>query len=133
MTVREIATKARGAPLGILMIAALLGIAGAGSVMAGGYLALTGSASAAPSAAFAILVGIAVLYFVINLLTLARWAWLALLALTVLLLVSSVVRLFLMPGAAVVLLAEIGVEFVVAYYLTRDRIRGRFGWERAPA
>ncbi len=126
MTVRRIATKARDAPLGILLIAALLGIGGAGAVMAGGYLALTGGGAALPSAGIAIIVGVAVLYLVSNLLTLARWTWVALIALVVLLLVSSVARLFLLPDALGVLLAEIALEIVIGYYLTRERIRTRF-------
>lgn len=126
MTVRKIATKARGAPLGILLIAALFGIGGAGAVMAGGYLALTGGVAAAPSAGIAMAVGAAVLYLVSNLLTLARWAWVALVLLVALLLVSSVARLFLFPDAVGVLLAEIALEIVIAFYLTRERIRTRF-------
>jgi hypothetical protein len=125
--IATLAARARGAPLGILLIAAILAVIGIGSVSVGLYLALADGVPSLWAGLIAIVVGPTILYLAYHLLSLTRWAWIALLVVTGLLFVSSLVRIAVTPEFPVVALMEIIAELALAYYLTRGRLRGKFG------
>jgi hypothetical protein len=125
--IARLAAKARTAPLGILLIAAVLAVIGVGSVTVGVYLALSDGVPSLWAGTIALVVAPTILYLAYHLLSLARWAWVALLVVTGLLFVSSLVRIAVTPEFPVAATLEIVAELVLAFYLTRAGIRGKFG------
>lgn len=111
--------------MGVITLSALLAILGGASLVGGLYLGLTG-ATAWPAWLTALVVGPVALYLAVRLLTLTRWAWLALVVLCTLLLVSSCARLLLLPGLYVAPVAELLVEVGVLVYLWRPAVRAAF-------
>lgn len=122
--------RLRQTPIGIMMIAALLTILGVGSLAGGGYLLLEREAVSLWGVAAGLIGGAAILYLTYNLVQLVRWTWMTLVVLLALMTVSSVLRLFVVPEIAIAPIAELLIEAVAAYYLTRPSIRRRFGRTR---
>jgi hypothetical protein len=123
----------RRAPLGVLLISAMLVIGGVGSLVAGGYLLLREGSLSTWAGATSIVIGPAILYFAYELVRLARWTWLALAVLLVLLFLSSIVRAIVSPGVPTAALLEVVLEIVAAAYISRRTIRTTYGWTRHPA
>jgi hypothetical protein len=119
--------RLRQIPLGILLIAAVLGVLGLGSFAGGVYLMLEGGALRPWAAATALVMAPVVLYLAFQLLQLTRWAWVTLMALITLLFASSVIRFVFAPGLLIAPLMEIVFEATAAYYLLRPRVRAAFG------
>ncbi len=114
-------------PFGILVVTAALAMTGFGAAAGGLYLLVTGSTSTSWAAVVALVLAPATLYLAYHLFTMTRWAWAALLLLTGLMLLSSVLRLVAAPGLTIAPLAEIVVELALLRYLMLPRLRTRFG------
>jgi hypothetical protein len=115
----------RSAPIGILAISALLGVAGLGLVGGGIYWAARGAAGwYAIATAFA--VGPLMLYVAVRLIQFARWTWMVLITLLVLLFLSSIVRALTERGPPVAPLAEMVVELGCLAYLIRPHVRRQY-------
>lgn len=121
----------RGAPLGILILCALLFFLGSGLVLGGVYLAIARGDTGWVAWAMALLVGPVALYLALHLLRRTSWAWLAMVALLGLLLCSSVVRLLASPESPLSIAAELLAEILCLVYLVRPPVRAAFGWRRA--
>ena len=113
--------------MGVLVLAALLSFAGAGLMAAALYLAVTRAAEGWPLWAAALLFGPLLLYLASGLVRLARWAFLAMVALLLLLAATAVVRAVSSPSTWVSPLVELLVEAAALAYLLRPRLRRRFG------
>lgn len=120
------AERARRAPLGVITLSALLAILGGALVLGGAWLGISRAGAGWPVWAAGLLVGPLAMYLALQLLSLTRWAWLALVVLTVLLLVSSLARLLLLPGLYFVPIGEIVVEAALLVYLWRPQVRAAF-------
>ena len=122
----------RSAPLGVLVLSMMLGLLGAGMMVAGVYLGL-----ARPGAGWGVWLGAAavgplILFVSFRLLSLASWTWATLVILVVLLLISSCIRAVFTPGMLpAVPLAEIALELLTLFYLVSPTVRRAFG--RLPA
>lgn len=120
--------RLREAPLGVLVLSMMLGVLGAGIMVAGVYLGL-----ARPGAGWAVWLGAGaigplILFVGIRLLSLASWTWGMLVVLLVLLLISSCARAVLTPGVLPTVPAvEIVVEVAALAYLASPRVRRAFG------
>ena len=115
----------RSIPLGILIVTAALAMIGLGAAGGGLYLLVTRDAPTPWAAIVLLVLAPATLYLAYHLYALRRWAWLALLLLTGLMLVSSLFRLALTPGLVVAPIVELVVELGLLRYLTLPRIRTR--------
>jgi hypothetical protein len=124
--IARFAARFRRAPLGIVLLTCLFAMSGAGLMAGGGYVLLSGQSVTPWAGAAAILVGPAVLYVAYHLLRLTHWTWLALVMLTGLLFLSSVVRLIVSPGISVPAILEIIGELALAFYLSRPGVRQVF-------
>lgn len=113
-------------PLGISLIAALLAMLGLGSIGAGTYVLIATEPGNPWLVATALAAGPAILYLSYQLFRLAHWTWRTLIAVLILLLLSSIMRVAVTPGIGTAPLAEIVIEIVALFYLTRPSIRGRF-------
>lgn len=113
-------------PLGISLIAALLAMLGLASIGAGTYVLIATERGNPWLVASALAAGPAILYLAYQLFRLAPWTWRTLIAVLVLLLLSSIIRLVVTPGLQVAPLSEIVIEIGSLFYLTRPRVRGRF-------
>jgi hypothetical protein len=110
----------------VLLLTAALGIVGMMSLIAGAYVTITGGARWLGAGVVGVIIGPAVLYLAWHLIFRARWAWIALLVVTGLLFLSSLARLLFTPEAAGPAVTEIIGEIILAWYLTRPRIRANF-------
>lgn len=119
--------RLRTVPLGVLVIAAFIGILGLGSVAAGVYLVVQERTIGLWAALTGLVAGPLILYLALQLIRLARWSWLALVVLVWLLFLSSVIQFVVAPGVVASQLAEIVVEVTLAYYLLRPRVIAAFG------
>lgn len=117
----------RSAPLGVLVLSALLFFLGAGLVLAGVYFGIARGDTGWVPWTMALAVGPTALYLALHLLRRTGWAWTALVALFALLLVSSAVRAVSAPGLAVSSAVELALEGLILLYLTRRPVRGAFG------
>lgn len=122
----RISARLRATPLGILLVAALLAMIGLGTILAGFYLMIEEGSLTLWASVVALVIGPTILYLTYHILRLSHWAWMALLAVAVLMLCSSLVRLFVSP-TPLSPAAEIAVELLLLYYLTRPKMRARFG------
>lgn len=118
----------RSAPLGVLILCALLFFLGAGLVLGGIYLAMARSDTGWMPWAMALGIGPTALYLALHLLRLTSWSWLALVTLVGLLLCSSVARALGASEIIVSPLVEVAVEVLCLVYLSRSRIRRAFRW-----
>lgn len=118
----------RGAPMGVLILCAILFFIGAGFVLAGFFLAFARADSGWMVWTMALVLGPVVLYLAVHLLLLTSWAWLAMVALLGLLVASSVVRAVGSPDVLLAPLGELVVEALCLYYLARRPTRRAFGW-----
>ena len=127
-----ITAKLKRVPLGILLIASALAITGFGSLGAAAYLALDDRSLTFWALGLAGATAPAALYLGYQLLCLRRWAWVAAVSVTVLLLASSVLKSIAdreMAGAAAI---EIVAELLVLAYLVRPRVRRNFAGAAGP-
>lgn len=113
----------RGAPAGLLALSALLAVVGGGLVAGGVYFAFWRPGGGWIPVAIGLVGGPLAIYVARNLLRLRHWAWLVMVLLTLLLLLSSVWRLAVAPGLPVSPLVETIVEILVLAYLGRPRLR----------
>jgi hypothetical protein len=113
-------------PPGVLVVAGVLGLLGAGLVLSAAYLTLArGGVGWVPVVAGAG-AGPVAIYVALHLLRGTHWAWLAVVLVTVLLLASSLWRLVAAPPPPVAPLGEIAVELLALGYLLRPRVRAAF-------
>ena len=119
--------RVRRAPFGVLALGAALVLLGAGFMLGGVYLAVSRPAAGWMPWAAALAVGPLLLYVALHLVRLSRWAWLALTALTALLLASALARLLLATRGPFAPLPELLVEAGTLAYLARPAIRRAFG------
>jgi hypothetical protein len=126
ITAPSLAMRAHRTPLGVLLLAAVLGVIGTTSLVAGAYVTLSGGTRWLGPGLVGVVIGPAVLHLAWKLIYRARWAWVAMLAVTGMLFLSSLARLVFTPEAAGAAMLEILGEAVLAWYLTRPRIRGHF-------
>ena len=117
----------RSAPLGVLILCAVLFFLGAGLVLGGLYLAFARRDTGWVAWAMALCTGPVAIYLALHLLRLTSWAWLALVTLVGLLFVSSAVRAFGSPETRVSPMVEMAVEVLCLVYLTRPSVRRSFG------
>lgn len=115
----------RTAPLGVLILCALLYFLGAGLVLGGFYLAIAREEPGWMPWAMSLAVGPTALYLALHLLRRTHWAWSATIVLLGLLLASSAVRTVSSPGFAPA--AELAVEAALLFYLARPSVRSAFG------
>lgn len=113
----------RSTPTGMLVVAVLLGLFGAGLVLGAAYLALARRDVGWVVWASALAVGPLTLYVALHLARRSHWAWLALVMVLVMLLASSAWRLVAAPGLAISPIAEILAELLVLGYLLRPGVR----------
>lgn len=125
--VRAFSDTFRRAPLGILVLAVLLGVMGVGLLLGAVHVFLSGREFGPTALAAAFVFGPLCLYLAVHLIRLSRWAWLAMMALVALLLISSTARAVLTTGPRFLPVAEIAVELLFLVYLRRRDIRGAFG------
>ncbi len=118
----------RSAPLGVLILCALLFFLGAGFVLGGFFLAMARGDTGWMAWVLALAIGPTALYLAVHLLLLTSWSWLAMIALLGLLLASSVVRAVGSPDVVLSPLGEIAVEGVCLLYMARRPTRRAFGW-----
>lgn len=116
----------RQAPLGVLVLSTILGLLGAGFVLAGIYLGI-----ARPDIGWrlwlgALAIGPLTFYVAIRLLSLAAWTWSTMVVLLALLLVSSCARAWITPGTPTVPLVEIALELGALAYLATPGVRRAF-------
>ncbi len=116
----------RRAPIGVLVLGALLFFVGAGFILAGVFFLLLGTVGIPFGGVIMLLVGPLFLYVALQLVLLQRWAWLAIVALLALLLVSSLIRAFTAEEIPIAPLFEVVVQLGTLAYLTRPRVRGAF-------
>jgi hypothetical protein len=116
----------RNAPAGILVLAAVLCFIGAGAILGGVYLIFTATAMGWAGWLMLLVAAPVSLYMALHLIRLTPWAWRAMVMTLALLLISSVARALFSPGIPVAAIAEIVVECVFLFYLTRPRIRAAF-------
>ncbi|HET7321109.1 MAG TPA: hypothetical protein VFI96_01350 [Longimicrobiaceae bacterium] len=117
----------RRAPLGVLVLGALLGFLGGAVFVVGSYLALSRREAGWMAWGAALAVGPLLLYMAVQLTRLARWAWLAMVLLLVLLAGSSAVRLVITPDIPMAPLGELAAEGLALLYLLRPHVRRAFG------
>jgi hypothetical protein len=116
----------RRPPVGVLVLAGLLGFLGAGFIVSSAYLAIAEPRSALGFAVAGLGAGPLAIYVALHLIRLTHWAWLALMLALVLLLASSAWRLLTAPPPRIVPIAELVVELLAVFYLTRPSVRGSF-------
>lgn len=122
----------RRAPLGVLVLSMVLGLLGAGIMVAGIYLGLSRPGAGWGVWLGAVAAGPLILFVALRLLSLASWTWATLVMLLVLLLISSCIRAVMTPGLLpAVPTVEIALELVALAYLASPSVRGAFG--RRPA
>ncbi len=117
------------APIGVLVLGGLLFFVGAGFILGGVFFALVGSGGSWIAWLVMLAVGPLFLYVALQFVLLRRWAWLVIVLLVGLLLLSSVLRTFMAPVIPVSPLTEIVVELLTLGYLARPRVRAVFGAE----
>lgn len=115
------------APVGVLVLGALLFLLGAGLVLGGAYLGISRPDAGLLPWVAALLVGPLLFYASLHLVRLTPWAWLAMVLVLVLLLISSVVRAVVSPQEPLSPLFEGVVEGAVLIYLARPHVRAAFG------
>jgi hypothetical protein len=116
----------RRTPVGVLLLAGLLGVLGAGFVVGAAYLALARPEPGWVPAVMGLGAGPLALYVALHLLRLTHWAWLAMVLSLLLLLASSAWRLLTAPQRPGVAIAEIVLEVLALLYLARRRVRTAF-------
>jgi hypothetical protein len=116
----------RSAPLGVLVLAAVLCFVAAGSVLGGVYLIISAAGMGWAGWMMLLVAAPVTLYMALHLIRRTPWAWSAIMMALLLLLVSSVLRAIFSPGVPVAALGEIAVEGLFLYYLSRERIRSAF-------
>ena len=116
----------RRAPLGVLVLGALLAFLGAGFVVAAAYFALAGPEVGWVPLLMGMGAGPLALYVALHLIRLTHWAWLAMVLVLLLLIGSSVWRLLVTPPPPTVPVLEIVLELLGLLYLARPRVRGAF-------
>lgn len=116
------------APIGVAALAMVLALLGAGLLLGGAYLATVRRELSWIVHASALALGPIVLYFAVQLLRLARWTWLAMILLLVLLAASSAFRASVSGGLPTASVLELVVEAVLLAYLARRPVRRAFGW-----
>lgn len=126
---RQAARRVASAPFGVLVMAALLGLLGAGLLATALYLLLTQAAVHWPTLAAAVAAAPLLLFFASQLLLLRRWTWLTSIILLALLLASSVVRAANAGEVPFAPVAEIVLELLFLGYLLRPQLRRSFGWD----
>jgi hypothetical protein len=115
----------RGAPLGVLILCALLFLLGAGLVLGGFFLAIARENPGWVPWTMSLAIGPTALYLALHLLRRTPWAWSATVGLLGLLLASSAIRAVSSPGLAPA--AELAVEAALLLYLARRPVRQAFG------
>ena len=118
--------RLRETPTGILLISAFLVVLGFGSLFGGLWVVMSQGDISYWAIATGVIGGPALFYLAYNLIHFARWTWMTLIALIVLMAASSVLRLLVDPGMGIAPTGELLVEAIAAYYLTRPSIRRRF-------
>jgi hypothetical protein len=116
----------RAPPKGVLIISAMLAVLGAGFVLGSAYLAFAHPQVGWLTLATGALAGPLTLYVAVHLLRLTHWAWLALVLLIGLLMLSSIWRLLVSPPPPVAPIAELALEIAALAYLLRKDVRGAF-------
>ena len=113
-------------PIGVLVLAGLLSVLGAGFVVGAAYLTLAGPEVGWVPLAMGLGAGPLSLFVAIHLVRLTHWAWLAMVLVLLLLLASSIWRLWVSPPPPTVPVLEIVLELLGLTYLSRPRVRGAF-------
>lgn len=116
----------RAAPLGVLVIGAVLFLLGGMLVVGGVYLALARGDTGWFAWACALLLGPVTVYVALHLVRRTHWSWLALVLLLGLLVASSLVRVAGSPSP-VAPLGELVLEVGCLAYLARRDVRRAFG------
>ena len=117
----------RGAPIGVLVIATLLFFAGGGLTIAGVFYLLGGEQGSALLWLVMLPVGPLMVYVALLLVSLHPRAWTVVIALLVLMMLSSVARVLLADAPPYAPLGEVVVEALTLLYLLRPRVRRLFG------
>jgi hypothetical protein len=111
----------------VLVLAAFLSFSGAGLMAAALYLVVTRAAEGWPLWAAALVFGPLLLYLASGLLRAARWAFLATIALLLLLAATAALRAVAAPQAWIGPLVELAAEAATLAYLLRPGMRRHFG------
>lgn len=123
----------REAPLGVLVLSMVLGLLGAGIMIAGVYLGLSRPGAGWGVWLGAVAAGPLILFVGLRLLSLAPWTWATLVMLLVLLLISSCIRAVMTPGIIPAVPAvEIALELLALLYLATPAVRRAFGRLQLP-
>ena len=124
---RVLETWLKQAPLGVVVLSALLVLLGSGFTLAGIYLALSRRGAGWAIWLGVVAIGPLIVYVGVRLLTLTAWAWGTMVLLVALLLLSSLVRALYTAGFPTVPVFEIALELGALAYLTRPAVRRAFG------
>jgi hypothetical protein len=116
----------RRPPTGVLIVSAILAVLGAGSVLGSAYLAFAYPQVPWPTLATGAVAGPLTLYVAVHLLRLSHWAWLTLVLMIGLLMLSSLWRLLVAPPPPVAPISELALEIGALVYLLRKDVRTAF-------
>ena len=116
----------RKAPIGVLVLGALLFFLGAGLLLAGTFFLLAGRGGSWLTWA-TLAAGPLAVYVALSFVLLRKRAWMVVTAVLVLLATSALLRLFWTPGVPVSPAAEMIAAVAMLLYLRRPRVREAFG------
>jgi hypothetical protein len=116
----------RSAPVGVLILAAVLCFVAAGAILGGIYLVFSATAMGWAGWAMLVVAAPVTLYMALHLIRLTPWAWSTMMMALVLLLVSSLARALFSPGIPIAAFGEVLLELIFLYYLSRERVRVAF-------
>lgn len=122
----------RRAPIGVLILAALLFFTGAGLTLAGIFYLLAGEEESVLLWLVLLPVGPLMIYVALLLASLHPRAWPIMISLLVLMIISSAARVVLADAMPWAPLAELLFEGVALAYLRRPRVRRAFGGLAVP-
>jgi|GEM_PF-6086895 len=125
-TRRRWAASIPEAPVGVLVLAAFLFFVAGGSLLGGIYLIFTSAEIGWAGWSMLLIAAPVTLYMAIHLIRLTYWAWSVIMIALVLLLISSLLRAIFTPGIPTAALAEIALELLFLFYLSRPHIRRAF-------
>jgi hypothetical protein len=114
------------APIGVLVIGALLLFLGAGLIIGGVVLLLSGRPGGWPAWLGLLASGPLAIYLSLHFVDGDRWAWITVVALLLLILGSGVARAIAGGGPPIASLVEVVVSLGCLAYLFRARVRGGF-------
>jgi hypothetical protein len=117
----------RRAPIGVLVLGFMLLLIGGGLILGGALFVFSGRPSAWPVWIILFGAGPLAIYLALQFISGQGWAWTTVIAMLVLVLISSGVRAIRAEVLPVVPFAEILVSLAVLAYLARPRVRQAFG------